>query len=380
MFLFPLFKRFKKGIFIALMLVVIEDVAWIAEPTLFGKVIDAVIDVQVEKYNTDTLSQSQLNNVLPEKNIQTVKDKKAVDTGGKIRLKNQQPDAVQDTNEEEDSISGTDKQSQKTDQTSGTPHESIENVSVIPSLLIWALVFVINSGVGSLRRVIDPRIFLNIYTKIATEVSIFSKNHKHSTSKTAARAELSQQYINFFQYRVPEIIENIISITGAILALYLFDYWISLTCFVIIIPLFFANKLYTNKVSVLQKEYHDKFEDLYDVFDKKDPQYVKNYFRNIAIPQRKIASWGAVNFGILRITLLGIFLVVLYIAIDLDDFSAGEIYSIVAYLWTFVTATEYMPELLESWTSLKDISKRLNQKYKLYSEKVLHLQEELPFR
>jgi len=38
---------------------------------------------------------------------------------------------------------------------------------------------------------------------------------------------------------------------------------------------------------------------------------------------------------------------------------AGELYSIVAYLWTFVTATEYLPELMESWTSLKDISKRM---------------------
>mgnify|MGYP005814043545 CR=1 FL=1 len=302
-----------------MMLVVIENVAWILEPTLFGKVIDAVIDVQTEKVNTDTLSQSQIKEIRPEENVQT----------------------------------------QKPNETVITPKESIEDVNVLPPLILWALVFVINSGVGALRRVIDPRIFLNIYTKIATEVSIFSKNHNHSTSKTAARAELSQQYINFFQYRLPEIIENVISIAGAILALYLFDILISLTCFIIIIPLFFANKLYTNKVSVLQKDYHDKFEDLYNVFDKKDPQYVKNYFNNIAIPQRKIAKWGALNFGILRVVLLGIFLVVLYIAVDLDDFSAGEIYSIVAYLWTFVTATEYMPELLESWTSLKDISGRL---------------------
>jgi hypothetical protein len=50
---------------------------------------------------------------------------------------------------------------------------------------------------------------------------------------------------------------------------------------------------------------------------------------------------------------------VLYISIDLNDFSTGNIYSIVAYLWTFVSSSEYLPELLESWTSLKDIAKRL---------------------
>ena len=63
----------------------------------------------------------------------------------------------------------------------------------------------------------------------------------------------------------------------------------------------------------------------------------------------------------MRVALLVIFIAVLYISIDLDDFSTGAIYSIVAYIWTFITTSEYIPELLESWTSLKDISRRLKE-------------------
>jgi hypothetical protein len=63
----------------------------------------------------------------------------------------------------------------------------------------------------------------------------------------------------------------------------------------------------------------------------------------------------------MRIILLFIFLAVLYISIDLDDFTTGSIYSIVAYIWTFITSSEYLPELMESWTSLKDVSSRLNK-------------------
>ena len=55
------------------------------------------------------------------------------------------------------------------------------------------------------------------------------------------------------------------------------------------------------------------------------------------------------------------FLVVLFVAIDLDDFTTGRLYSIVAYLWTFVTASEYLPELLESWTEVQDLSRRLHR-------------------
>ena len=34
---------------------------------------------------------------------------------------------------------------------------------------------------------------------------------------------------------------------------------------------------------------------------------------------------------------------------------------IAADIWTFVTSAEYVPELMESWASLKDISQRLQR-------------------
>jgi hypothetical protein len=56
---------------------------------------------------------------------------------------------------------------------------------------------------------------------------------------------------------------------------------------------------------------------------------------------------------------LGIFLVILYVAIDLDDFYTGDIYAIAAYVWTFVSSSEYLPEQLESIISVNDINQRL---------------------
>ena len=284
--LIDMIKRFRKGFTIAITLVIIENIAWIIEPTLFGRVIDAIID-------------------------------KADDP---------------------------------------------ETIVFIP-LMIWVASFVVNSGVGTLRRSIDPKIFLNIFRNLAKDVSESSLRQKLSVSKTATRAELSYNYISFFQYRLPEIIEYFIAIGGAVLALYFFDWRIALTCMCIIVPLYFISKLYNKKVIVLQKEYHDGYEDIYEVFAKKDSQYVYDYYSKLAIPQRKIANWGALNFGLMRIVLIIIFLVVLYISVELDDFSAGELYSIVAYLWTFVTASEYLPELMESWTSLKDISSRIKTEH-----------------
>jgi hypothetical protein len=118
-------------------------------------------------------------------------------------------------------------------------------------------------------------------------------------------------------------------------------------------------RIYARRVSGLQKDLHDKREDLYETFASRDPEQVRAYYARMASIQQRIANWGAFNFGVFRVFLLGIFLVVLYISIDIDDFSTGNIYSIVAYLWTFVTSAEYLPDLMESWTSLRDISGRL---------------------
>ena len=266
--LLDIIKEFKRGVILALSLVVIEDVAWIIEPTLFGNLIDATID-------------------------------KA------------------------------------------------------------AGAFLINSGVGAVRRSIDQRIYLRMFTEIATNVSRLAVQNRLSVSKTAARAQLSRELVSFLQYRVPEIGEQTIAIGGALVGLAFFDLRIAAACLVVIFPLLLVNLFYNKRVASLQVTLHDSYEETFEVFSTKDPEKVREYFTALAKPQQKIADWGALSFGLIRIVLLGIFLVVLYISIDLNDFSTGNIYSIVAYLWTFVSSSEYLPELLESWTSLKDIAKRL---------------------
>lgn len=228
-------------------------------------------------------------------------------------------------------------------------------------IFIWVLLFCINTGVGSFRRVYDTKLFTGMFTKLSVYVSRNSRQKNLSASATAARAELSYQYISFLQFRMPEIIDNLISIFGAVIALYFFDWRISLTCFVIVLPLYFINKFYISKITPHQKEYHDKFEDVVDIISQKNPKQIEEYYGQLSVPQIRISKWNALNFSLLRFILLIIFLSVLYIAIDLDGFSAGELFSIVAYLWTFVTASESFPDLTESYASLKDISNRLKK-------------------
>lgn len=278
-----LVRRYYGRILLALSLVVVENLAWIAEPTVFGNVIDAFID-----------------------------------------------------------------------------RTSLSSPELLGPLALWIAVFLVNSGTGALRRAVDQRIYLTMFGSIAVDVARTASDRGDSLSRTVARTELSREFIGFFQYRVPEILEQSIAIGGAVVALFFFDWRISLSCLFIVLPLFLVTRFYVRRVANLQTELHDTREELVDIFATRDTGKIAAYYRRITRAEQRIANWGALNFAVIRVCLLAIFLIVLYISIDLDDFTTGNIYSIVAYLWTFVTSTEYLPELLESSTSIRDISRRLD--------------------
>ena len=280
-----LFRTYRWGIALALGLVVVENVAWIAEPSLFGPVLDALISV---------------------------------------------------ANKE--------------------PHATFAR-----PLSLWIAVFLVNSVTGALRRSVDPRIYLRIYADIAARVTAIAREMRHPVSITAARVELSRDFIGFLEYRVPDILEQGISIAGALVGLAFFDYRIALTCAVVLAPVLVIQRVYAGRVLALQRDVHDRLETAFDRFKGLDPEEVRSYYMGVAGPQQRIANWGAASFGLMRLVLLAVFLVVLWVSTALDDFTTGQLYSIVAYLWTFVTSTEYLPELLESWTAIRDLSRRLRQ-------------------
>jgi hypothetical protein len=279
-----LFRTYRWPIVLALSLVLIENVAWIIEPSLFGPVLDALISVARK--------------------------------------------------------------------------EEPRTAAVLP-LVLWVGAFALNSGVGTLRRSVDPRIYLRVYADIAAAVVRTGREQGIPATVMAARAEISREFINFLEYRVPETLEQAIAIGGALIGLSFFDYRIALACAVVILPLLLIRRIYGKRVLGLQREVHDRLESAFDRFTDMDADQVREYYMGVAGPQQRIANWGAASFGLMRVVLLGVFLVVLFVAIDLDDFSTGQLYSIVAYLWTFVTSSEYLPELLESWTAVQDLSRRL---------------------
>jgi ABC-type multidrug transport system fused ATPase/permease subunit len=240
-----------------------------------------------------------------------------------------------------------------------------EKADYIFPLVIWIIVYLINVVGGTLHRYFNGSIYSRIYANVATEVVLESECRKDEFSKMLVRAELVKEYIAFFKERLPEIMWQLSATAGAIIAIFFYDYRIALVCVTVIIPIAFINNLNRKKVTHLQKDIHDNQEELFHLIESRDSSRITSFYQNTISPKTRIARWNAFSYGTVKVLLIIIFIGVLFICVDVDKFTTGRIYAIVAYLWTFIASTDYLPELMESLASVRDLNVRFSTEEKI---------------
>jgi len=277
--------KFKFPIALVLSFVLLENIAWIIEPTFFGKLLDALIDKFYDK--------EQVNYALP--------------------------------------------------------------------LIVWIFVYMLNVLGGTLHRLFSGKVYAKIHADTATNVITYSKKKGYPISIMFARAELAKEYIIFLKERLPEVTWQLSATFGAVFALFFYDWRIAGVAVLVMIPIAFINNIYRKNVVTLQKELHDTREEQYKIFEAGDMSKIHEFYYSMVIPQTKIARWSSLDYLIIKVLLMIIFIVVLFIAVDVDKFSTGRIYAIVAYIWTFIASTDYIPGLMESLTAVRELNTRLKE-------------------
>jgi ABC-type multidrug transport system fused ATPase/permease subunit len=287
--------KYKYSIVLILLFVLLENVAWIIEPTFFGKLLDALIDHFYD-------------------------------------------------------------------------HEKID---FIYPLVIWIFIYLLNVIGGTLRRLFNGRIYSKMYAEIATNVIVESESRRDPFSKMFVRAELIKEYIVFFKDRIPEVMWQLSATIGVICALFFYDYRIALVCLIVFLPIGYVTNLNRKNVVRLQKDIHDNQEELFKLIESRDTSKISHFYQRTISPKTKIARWNAFDYISVKVLLVIIFVTVLFICVDVDKFSTGRIYSIVAYLWTFISSTEFLPELMESLASIKDLNERFSNDEKIFNKTIV---------
>lgn len=230
------------------------------------------------------------------------------------------------------------------------------------SALSYALMVLIIWGVGAARRAVDTRAFTRIYTELAVPVILNQRIKGMDTSTTTARVALSREFFNFFEHHLPTLITSAFSIIGAVVMLLLIEFWSGMVALLIVAGFSLLLPHYVKVNDRLYFKLNNRLEKEVDRVERaKNSELIKHYrlverFR-VLISNREALSFLCI--GVAMCLLFGVTLTVLTLK---RGVTAGHIYAVITYLWTFAISLDDTPRLMEELSKLKDIGKRVEVK------------------
>ena len=229
--------------------------------------------------------------------------------------------------------------------------------------LIYALFVLIAWLVGAIRRRVDTQVFANIYAKLAVNVIMNEKQNAKDDSAIIARVALSREFVNFFETHFPMFFTSVISIIGSAFMLIFVEPKVAVACFVVMTFFLIFLPRYIKKNDDLYLRLNDRLEKEAKVIGVFNKSTLNRYYDVVSKFRIAISNREAMSYFIIGISASLLFLVAI-IVLGSQQTNAGHIYSVMIYIWNFVISLDDSPKLIEEFSNLKDIGKRIDAEKK----------------
>ena len=229
--------------------------------------------------------------------------------------------------------------------------------------LIYALFVLIAWLVGAIRRRVDTQVFANIYAKLAVNVIMNEKQNAKDDSAIIARVALLREFVNFFETHFPMFFTSVISIIGSAFMLIFVEPKVAVACFVVMTFFLIFLPRYIKKNDDLYLRLNDRLEKEAKVIGVFNKSTLNRHYDVVSKFRIAISNREAMSYFIIGISASLLFLVAI-IVLSSQRTNAGHIYSVMTYIWNFVISLDDSPKLIEEFSNLKDIGKRIDAQKK----------------
>lgn len=214
--------------------------------------------------------------------------------------------------------------------------------------------------VGALRRVIDTRIFTRMYANFAVSVVIDQRLKLQDTSTIFARVVLARDFVDFFEKHVPIITTSLISIIGAALMLVLIERYVGLACIVTLLVFILLTPHFLHRNQELHRRVNNRLEHEVSLISGFGLHGLTRHYQFVSRLRIILSDRDAVAFLFIGLVAALLFCVAIVQLGSTPDLTAGHIYAVMTYLWTFVSSLDQVPSMADQMARLKDIGKRIS--------------------
>ena len=213
--------------------------------------------------------------------------------------------------------------------------------------------------IGALRRAVDTRVYTWIYRDLVARVILSERKQSVPSASIIVHAGLARQFVDFFEIQVPAVVTAGVSVAGAVIMLIVLEPLIGMLTAVAFLISILTGFRFVRKNQRIAKDLHDRQEHEPTVVTKGSPQMIARHFRIIGGRRIQLSDLEAkayVGIGVIAAVLFG----ALFIQIgSKGDATAGHLFMLMSYLWTFVENLDEMPEQLQEFGKLKELGTRI---------------------
>ncbi|MBI1391864.1 MAG: hypothetical protein GC152_03890 [Alphaproteobacteria bacterium] len=218
--------------------------------------------------------------------------------------------------------------------------------------------------IGAARRFYDTRVYSRIYREIGAEAVSASQAAGLEITRTAARANMLREVVNFFEYRAPGVARALIDLVGSLSLLALLSWNVFLASLGAMASIVVSSVLFGGVLFRLNRSYNDQLEREIDAYQANSRVQTDAHLDALARLQVQRSDTQVAIFGATSLILMVVVLFALYDTVAVKEAAIGTVFAVVSYVRRFQIATLEFPAAYQQLIRTLEITRRINDAWR----------------
>jgi hypothetical protein len=228
-------------------------------------------------------------------------------------------------------------------------------IACLPLIMVWLCRMIVGNG----RHIYDTSVFTAIYSDVATGLVKRQRGLSSDQPRIIARVSLSRELVSFFETDVPAIATAMIKLGGAIVMMAVFDWAVSAVACIFLAPIAISSARFWRRSLRLNAALNNRIEREPIVVTKRSIEFVNRHFRQLRYWRLKISLAKVTTWTLSESLVLVLVIWTLFRLTSEHHASAGQVYAVMAYVWSFHQSVDEFPNIIHNVSRMQDISHRV---------------------
>ena len=216
-------------------------------------------------------------------------------------------------------------------------------------------------AIGSSRRIYDARTYSGIYSRIAPEMVEHEQALGASTSRVMARSRLLEEFTEFLEWSIPEVVGAVVYLIGILIIVAGLDMNVFYGCLVLL-TLVLVVYAATGKLNLrLNASYNDQLEKQVEAIESKDSGVISRYFSSLMRWNVKLSDLDTATFAIVWFGVIALLVFTPISIVEQGTLQYGLVFAVILYVFQFIDVVVELPDQIQQLIRLNEISSRLSE-------------------